>query len=330
MENNLTEAIEILKRMSEKCVEKALEALREIKEEHEKEQREMIPACPHCGDGKVVRNGKKCGKQAYICRGCSKSFVETTKTGMLNSRYGEATWKQVIRDTVNGLPIDETAGNLDMSHEAVFNMRHKILYALEQEEGRNPTQLQGVCETDETFVLESYKGKELPSDYWREPRKHGAKAKSPGLSDEYICICTGVERGGQAISRAVNRAVVSKDEIEKVFSGRIGDNSVIITDGLKGYSVLAEYGKRAVITANEGNGGFFNMNTVNGFHSFIKERNRDARGFATKYLNRYNTLFSKVFGSTNAVVDDIYNLLSDRDSRNYTINETKTQNLLEI
>ena len=53
-------------------------------------------------------------------------------------------------------------------------------------------------------------------------------------------------------------------------------------------------------------------------------------GVATKYLNRYNALFSKVYRTTKAVVDDIYELLCDRDDRNSTILESQTRNLLQI
>jgi hypothetical protein len=90
---------------------------------------------------------------------------------------------------------------------------------------------------------------------------------------------------------------------------------VIITDGIKGYDILHEHGKRAVINADDKNQGFFHLNTVNGYHSFIKERNRGARGFATKFLNRYNVLFSKVYRSSDAVIDDIYNLINKKDDR---------------
>lgn len=31
-------------------------------------------ACPHCGSLKVVKNGRHCGTQRFICRDCSKSF----------------------------------------------------------------------------------------------------------------------------------------------------------------------------------------------------------------------------------------------------------------
>ena len=316
--------------MSEKGVEKALEQLREIKTECDEEEKEAIPDCPHCKGNKVVRNGNKHGKQAYLCRSCGKSFVTTTKTMLFNSHFGEALWKQVIRDTVNGISIDETAEILGLHHETVFNMRHKILFSLEEEEKRNPTKLEGVCEADETYILESYKGAKLPPDFWREPRKHGAVAEKRGLSNEYICVCAGIERDGNAVLSAVNRSVASKDDINQVFGGRVSGKTIILSDGAKGYGVLAEKGNCTVFNANEDDSSFFNINTVNGLHSFIKERNRNARGFATKFLNRYNALFAKVFRSPKSVVDEIYSLLCDNSNRNQTVYHTQTQNLLNI
>ena len=330
MENILTEAMEILKRLPEKGVEKALLSLQEIKDECDKEKKSALPECPHCNGVNVVRNGHKREKQAYLCRCCKKSFVETTKTGFFNSHCGEAVWKQVIRDTVNGVSIDRTAENLNLHHETIFNMRHKILYCIEQEELRNPTQLEGVCEADETYVLESYKGQKLPSDFWRGARKHGAVAVKPGIPNEYICICAGVERDGGVISIAVNRATASKEDINRVFEERVSNNTVILSDGAKGYGILEETGKCTVLNVKDGEDSFININTVNGYHSFIKERNREARGFATKFLNRYNSLFSKVYRSTQAVVDDIFKLLSGTDNRNCTIIVSQTKNLLNV
>jgi transposase-like protein len=329
-ENVLREAIELLKRMSEKGVTQALEKIREIKKDIEEEEKQEVPECPHCNADKVVRNGHKHNKQAYICRSCGKSFVETTKTALFNSHSGEAVWRAVIRDTVEGVSLDDTAANLDIDHKTVFNMRHKILFCLEEEEINNPTQLSGVCEADETYILESYKGEKLPDDFWRKPRKHGAVAEKPGVSNEYICICAGVQRDGGAVSSAVNRATAGKDDINQVFGERVSSQTLIISDGAKSYGTLKENGKCEVLNANEEEDGFFNINTVNGYHSFIKNRNLNARGFATKFLNRYNALFSKIYRAGKSVVDDIYNLLCDRNNRNHTINESQTENLLEI
>jgi len=108
-----------------------------------------------------VRNGHKHGKQSFLCRVCGKSFIETSQTVLFNSHSGESVWKQIIRDTVNGISIEKTAADLHLHHETVFNMRHKILFSIEEEERNNPTKLSGVCEADETYVLESYKGNKL-------------------------------------------------------------------------------------------------------------------------------------------------------------------------
>ena len=40
----------------------------------------------------------------------------------------------------------------------------------------NPVLLSGIAELDETFVLDCYKGSQVPKTAGREARKHGAKA----------------------------------------------------------------------------------------------------------------------------------------------------------
>ncbi len=188
----LVEIIRLVKEIPEKYLQETLEKVKEIKEKAEEEESKNAVSCPHCKSQHIVRNGHKSRKQAYICRGCGKSFVTTTKSAIEHSHSSETVWKQVISDTVNGVPIDKTAENLDLHHQTVFNMRHKILYCVEQSLIQNPAKLTGVCETDETYVLESMKGKKLPQNYHRKPRKHGAVASKPGISKEYVCVCTSV------------------------------------------------------------------------------------------------------------------------------------------
>lgn len=329
MKNSLTELMEIIKRLPEKSVEEMLEKAKEIKEENEKREETRVPKCPYCEEGKVEKNGKRKGKQRYICRKCKKSFTKRTKTVMENSHSGEAMWKQVIRDTINGVSIDETAENLSMHHETIFNMRHKILYSIETAQKGKKEQLSGVCEVDETYILESHKGKKLPEGFWRKARKHGAKAQKPGLSDEYICICAAVERGGRSSAVATGRSQPTSSDITSVFSGKFTNDALVLCDGAKSYGVLEKDGCTVLNTSNNDDG-FKKINDVNGFHSFIKERNRIARGFATKYLNRYNALFSLTFRNSEFVVDDIYTMLCDMNNRYYTIATSQSADLFIV
>jgi hypothetical protein len=110
-------------------------------------------------------------------------------------------WKQVIRDTINGIPIDRTARGLRMHHQTVFNMRHKVLFCLETEQCAERV-LSRVLESDETYILESLK------------------------------------REGKAYSRAAGRGKVRREEILRAFKGKISGNALMVCDGTASYKVL--------------------------------------------------------------------------------------------
>jgi transposase-like protein len=317
----LVEIIALVKELPESYLERTLEKVKEIKEEADSEVDETEAACPHCQSAAVVRNGKKRGKQQYLCKDCRKSFAMTAKTAIQNSHSSPTVWKQVISDTVNGVAIDKTANSLDLHHETVFNMRHKILYAVEQSLIANPTELSGVCEADETYVLESEKGRKFPESYHRKPRKHGAMASKRGISSEYVCVCTSVTGSGENLAVAVNRASPSKAEILDVFGERVSGDAVILCDGKPEYDILE--GKCTVAHTKR-------INKVNGFHSFIKERLEVMRGVATIYLNRYNALFTKVYAADHSVVDDIFELMTSQSGTVNTIAHTQSANLLTL
>ncbi len=292
-----------------------------LKEKADAEKEEKSGACPKCGSVSIVRNGKRRGKQSYLCKDCKTNFVETSTAAIAHSYASETVWKQVIRDTVDGIALDKTAESLDLSHSTVFHMRHKILYCVEQAVLAGSTALEGVCEADETYVLESVKGRITPAGYHRKPRKHGAKASKPGLSSEYICVCTSVDSDNRCMTEIVNRASPSHAEIDLVFGSKVSAETVILCDGSNRYDVLED--KCTVAHSKR-------VNRVNGFHSFIKDRLDAARGVATIYLSRYNALFSQVFSNRQAAVDFIFALMTSRDGSFSSISTVKQHGLLCI
>ena len=128
----LKDIIELAKGLPEESFEETYEKLKEIKERVEREKESVPVACPFCGSPNIVRNGKRHKKQAYLCKDCAKTFVETATSAIAYSHCSKTVWKQVIRDTVDGVSLDKTAESLDLTHSTVFNMRHKILYGIEQ------------------------------------------------------------------------------------------------------------------------------------------------------------------------------------------------------
>lgn len=263
------------------------------------------PDCPYCGSHTVICYGHKCRKQRFFCKSCGRTFVPTTHTIMSNSHFPAAAWREVISDTVHGNAIDYTAQKLGCSHQAVFDMRHKVLMALQQLPETSGICLGEVSEFDETFVLDCYKGKEMDSSISRGPRRHGAKAEKRGISNEYVCICTGIQRKGDAMAATVNRAKPSAKELLTIFEGHIADGTLALCDGLRSYHALPGIADCIVKDCNDPSAEdtcFYNLNTVNGFHSFIKQRYVFYRGVASKYLNRYNALFSATYRNAEDII----------------------------
>lgn len=286
-----------LSRLIVKLPEKAAQSLYEMAQKMFASQiPEQRPRCPYCGSEIVVKNGHKCHKQEFLCKNCRKTFVSTTNTLMANSHKPREVWEELIEDTLSGHSLDFTAQRLGLYHDCTFRMRHKFLTALDRLQNEQDVHLGEVSELDETFVLDSYKGAPLQDEVNREARKRGEKANKRGISSEYVCICAGVQRGGSVMAKTVNRAKPSAVEIQEVFNDHIAENTLILCDGLKSYNSLESIaGCNIHSVKGETKTGFYHLNNVNAFHSFIKSRYHLYRGVATKYLNRYNTLFAAAY-----------------------------------
>ena len=332
MENKIAKLIKLVQKLPENCLDEAIEYIEEKLEEEMTDEPEL--PCPECNSKDIQHYGKKGEKQRYRCKSCKKIYTKSTNTSISHSHYGEAIWKQVIQDTVEDVPLSKTATKLEMSESTAFRMRHKILMALEAEEGISPAVMSGVCELDDTFVLESLKGSKLPDTYWRKPRKHGAVAQKRGISNEYVCISTGIQRDGAAYAQAITRATPHPSDVVTVFGELIESESLILCDGTMTYDDLGEHCNSTVMNVtrdSKGGKGFFNINTVNNFHGFIKNKLQKYRGVATKYLNRYNAFFSRAYRSDDDLVDSIYSILMTNDGRRcHDVNDVRVLNLLNI
>ena len=223
--------------------------------------------CPHCGSHNIILYGFKCGKQRYFCKSCGKTYVPTTRTVLSMSHFGMDVWQDFLRQTLEGDSLSYAEKTLGLTHQTAFNMRHKLLMALEDFFGESPVVLGDVTEFDETFVLDSYKGKPVPETAGRPSRRHGAKAADCKVED-----------------------------------------------------------------VNGQKSGFYNLNTVNNLHSFIKGRYTFYRGVATKYLNRYNALFQIAYRSIESKIALlIEKLFRPGCTMNiHTVKDITTHNLLVV
>ncbi len=86
------------------------------------------------------------------------------------------------------------------------------------------------------------------------------------------------------------------------------------------------------INTGESGCGFYNLNTVNNFHSYIKKQYNDYRGVATKYLNRYNALFTIAWRRSEAIISGLRTRLLKPGQKDYhhTIRDVRESRLLVI
>ena len=170
------------------------------------------------------------------------------------------------------------------------------------------------------LVLDCYKGKALDSSISRKPRKHVAKAEKRGISNEYVCICTGIQRKGDALAVTVNRAKPGAKELISIFEGHIADGTLALCDGLQSYHAFPGIADCTVKDCNDRSredSCFYNLNTVNELHSFIKQRYTFYRGVASKYINRYNALFSTAYRNAEGIIRTLVNVVLAVTGINY-------------
>ena len=153
-----------------------------------------------------------------------------------------------------------------------------------------PYVLKDEIELDEKYFSYSHKGTKHP---FVLGKKRGTPANKRGLSDEQVCLLTGVERFGQAILKAFNLAKPSSQDVLNI-KNNIQQGSFVWTDGLSSYNDLITQqhcAHKTVKTKNDYDK-VNHLNNVNNFHQRIGAQYTRYRGVATKYINRYAALFN--------------------------------------
>lgn len=291
--------------------------------------------CPVCGvsEPRIIKKGFLGGKQRVLCKECGRKFVTTCGRLNYNSQQSEASWSIVIVDTLNAIPLHETAAEIDCAVDTVFHMRHKFLLLLEQVLFEQGEVMEGIVEIDETYLPDSFKG--IKRTEGRKARKHGEPAEKRGLSDEKMCVFMGTNRMGKEVAQCVNRARPSSQEVIEVFGDVIKEKSMLINDGLfSNYERIKRNQLTSMIVSDHHEfTDVLHLNTVNTMHSGFKTRYRFYRGVSSKYLNRYLAL--DVFMRRFTGMDNQEKLMGFlQKTKGFMISLTnksvKTQNLLMI
>ncbi|MCL6442270.1 MAG: IS1595 family transposase [Alicyclobacillus sp.] len=243
-------------------------------------------ACVHCGSKAVKRNGTYRSRQRYLCKDCGKSFNDITASPLAGTRYPDK-WLKFIEYMLDGLTLPKIAKLLHIHVSTAFFWRHKVLFALRS---LGHDALNGIVESDETFFLESHKGRKPVT--FRKPRKRGGVSKQRGISKEQVCVVVAIDRDGDVVSQNAGRGRITATEIDAVLGSHLAPGSLLCTGSAKNYLAFARMKglHHEVINVRKGvyvRKGIYHVQHVNAYHKRLKKWMERFQGVATKYLDNY-------------------------------------------
>ncbi len=280
-------------------------------------------SCRKCGCENVSKYGKdKNGKQRFKCKSCGALFVDTSFSVISNTHKDYDTWKKFIKLTLERRTLKYCADECKISERTAFIWRHKILSSLQRDQSNRV--LSGVVETDDMFFSVSYKGNHKNSKRFTMPRKPYQRGNDNRAAiGNKACVLYAIERNGQCYGEVLGTGAVSVPMLSYAFKDRIGDDSIVVSDGAYNYkryfdntnivlvqtaahSIPRDYSSPPEIKGN------FHLQNVNNSHKRFRDFLKPYIGVSTKYLNNYVSLFVWIENYKKTTFDPLENELEKR------------------
>jgi transposase-like protein len=240
--------------------------------------------CPHCAGRDIIAWGRANGLTRFRCKACGRTFNALTKTPMARLRKRER-WLDHARAMIEGRSLSKTAELCGVHPTTAFRWRHRFLGSPAADK---PRALTGIVEADETFILESFKGRW--SDLPREPRKRGGSARHPGLYQENIPVLVARDRKGATFDAVLPQ--VDSASIGAALAGVVTPENHLVCDGGRAIAAFARK-TRIPLHAVSAPGKptpeapHLHLNNVNAYHGRLKQWLARFNGVATKNLPSY-------------------------------------------
>lgn len=265
--------------------------------------------CPKCGCERYCKNGRtEKGTQKYKCAECGSTFTLYSGRILKFTLLPMEKWLAFAECFVDCLSCDKTAAKIHVTHRTAWYMRIRVLESFflnlpsfEVKEGCGAV-------LDETYFAESFKGVSFKNlgRMPREPRNNGVSSKR-GISDEKICVMTGVNDCGEMFYDVACRGYMTINVAENVLNDKICENAVIDTDNHHSYSSILSNlcAKHNVHNAKDHDK---ELTPINKLHSQIKDViNCKFKGVSTKWLPYYlcYVKWLREFGKSDKSLDSI-------------------------
>jgi len=248
------------------------------------QERVESQGCPHCAGRAIIGWGRSHGLLRFRCKSCGRTFNALTRTPLAHLRK-KARWLDHARAMIEGKSLAKTAALCGVHPTTAFRWRHRFLRA---PAGDKPRTLRGIVEADETFILESFKGRW--SDLPRKARKRGGTARHPGLHPDNIPVLVARDRKGATFDAVLPQ--VDGASVGAALAGLVTPGNHLIGDGGKAIAAFARKAKipfHAVPAPGKptAEAPHLHINNVNAYPSRLKQWLARFNGVATKNLPNY-------------------------------------------
>jgi transposase-like protein len=277
-----------------------------------------IGCCPHCGSKKYRKHGIDKGSQRYFCNDCRRTFTEYTGTWLAGIHK-----KELVGDYLKlmerELSLDKIRDHLGINKKTAFDWRHKILSGLENVD---KGYFKGVTESDDTFFLQSSKGRKLED---RPPRKRGGPASKKGISNEQVAVIVTADRDTELDFTVAGYGRIKKMDIERAIGQRVSKETILCSDGhvsYKGFAIDNEIEHHAIRADLKQfvKQKIYHVQHVNAIDSRLKKWiEYQFGGVSTKYLQKYLNWFKakeKLKASKDFLMEFTNKSLEDTTARN--------------
>ena len=95
-----------------------------------------ITSCPHCRSTYICKYGHVKTRQRYKCKECTRTFTSYTNKPWSNSKVDISIWNRYLSLMENKLTLEECSRILHINIKTAFNIRHKIMMAIEEVENK--------------------------------------------------------------------------------------------------------------------------------------------------------------------------------------------------
>lgn len=246
-----------------------------------------LGCCAHCSHPKYVKFGTDKGSQRYKCKSCKRSFTEYTGTWMAGLQRKDKV-DDYLALMLEEKSLDKIKETLLINKKTAFDWRHKILASLSENDKDDFT---GITESDETFFLNSEKGRTVTH---RESRKRGGTSKTRGISNDQVAVIVTQDRKSVLDLSVATMGRIKKADIENAIGDRIKPNQAILCSdahvSYKGFAIdnkIEHHALKAIIKQRVKNK-VYHIQHVNSTHNRVKKWiDNTFWGVSTKYLQQY-------------------------------------------